>query len=109
MRSFEQHLPELTKRGIRPVAISVDPPATTRIHLGKMGWTYTFLSDPGAVVIRRYDLLDHANGLDIARPAELLVDPTGEVRWVNLTHDYRVRTRPETVIEAFDRLAAGGR
>jgi len=88
-------------------AISVDPPAVTREHLGKTGWTYTFLSDPGAKVIRRYDLLHHmSEEQEIARPAELLIDPTGTVRWRDLTEDYRVRTRPETVIEVFDRLNA---
>lgn len=95
---------------MRPVAISVDPPATTRGHLAKMGWTYTFLSDPGAKVTRSYGLgHDVGEGTVIARPAELLIDPTGTVRWVDLTEDYRVRTRPETVIETYDRLAAGGR
>lgn len=85
------------------VAISVDPPADTRKHVDKMGWTYTFLSDPGAKVIRDYGLL-HAFSEEqkIARPGEFLVDPTGTVRWRDLTEDYRVRARPESVIEAFD-------
>jgi len=39
-------------------------------------------------------------GHDIARPAELLVDRSGTVRWVNLTEDLRVRARPEQMIEA---------
>ncbi len=88
------------------MAISVDPPATTREHLAKTGWTYTFLSDPRAEVIRRYDLLHPNAGQtgDIARPAELLVDPTGTVRWRNLTESYWVRARPEAVLEAFDQL-----
>lgn len=71
-----------------------------------MGWTYTFLSDPKAEVTRRYGLL-HAGagaGADIARPAEILIDPAGTVRWVDLTEDYRVRTRPESVLEIFDEL-----
>jgi peroxiredoxin len=92
------------------VAVSVDPPKVTREHLAKTGWTYTFLSDPGAKVVRRYDLLHKQDdGTEIARPAEFLIDPTGTVRWVNLTGDLRVRARPEAVIEAFDRLAAPGR
>jgi len=70
-----------------------------------MGWTHTFLSDPGAKVIRRYDLLHRVDEkLEIARPAEFLIDPAGTVRWRDLTEDYRVRARPESVIEAFDRL-----
>ena len=57
---------------MRPVAISVDAPDVSRDLRQKAGYTYTFLSDPKAEVIRRYDLL-HAgggiNGQDIARPA----------------------------------------
>src|SRR5262249_6651894 len=53
------------------------------------------------------DLLDPEAGQGIARPAEFLVDPTGTVRWVDLTDDFRVRTRPETVLATFDRLAGG--
>jgi peroxiredoxin len=90
------------------VAVSADPPATTAAHLKKTGWTYTFLADPGTSVIRRYDLLHRGagpGGADIARPAEFLLDPTGTVRWVDLTEDLRVRARPETVFETFDRLA----
>lgn len=91
------------------VAISTDPPEALREHLAKMGWTYTLLSDPKAEVTRQYGLVHTGAGTggeDIARPAEILIDPTGTVRWVDLTEDYRVRARPETVLEAFDRLAA---
>jgi peroxiredoxin len=109
LRSFEEHLPELKGRGIRPVAVSVDPPATTREHLVKMGWTYTFLADPEAKVVRQYDLVHpQGEGRVIARPAEFLIDPTGTVRWVNLTEDIKVRARPEQVIAAFDRLKTPG-
>ena len=94
------------------MAISADPPAVTREHISKMGWTYTFLSDPKAEVIRRYDLLHPGGGQvtdigDIARPAEILIDPSGTVRWVNLTEDFRVRARPEEVLRVFDELKSG--
>jgi len=84
------------------VAISVDAPEVSRDLCKKAGYTFTFLSDPDAQVIRRYDLL-HAgageNGHDIARPAEFLLDSSGVVRWVNLTEDFRVRARPEQILE----------
>ena len=70
-----------------------------------MGFTYPFLSDPKAEVIRRYDLLHPKGGpkgTDIARPAEFLIDAMGTVRWVNLTESAAVRTRPEQVLKAFD-------
>jgi peroxiredoxin len=88
------------------VAISVDPSAVTRAHVAKHGWTYTFLADPEVKAVRRYDLQhDVGDGKIISRPAEFLVDPAGTVRWVDLTDDFRVRTRPETVLGVFDRLA----
>ena len=87
--------------GVRPVAISVDTPDMSRDLCKKAGYTYTFLSDPKAEVIRRYDLLHPkagVNGQNIARPAEFLLDSSGTVRWVNLTEDFRVRARPEQMI-----------
>jgi peroxiredoxin len=88
--------------GVRPVAISVDTPEMSRNLCAKAGYTYTFLSDPNAEVIRRYDILHRGagpKGQDIARPAEYLVDASGTIRWINLTEDYRVRARPEQIIE----------
>jgi peroxiredoxin len=89
--------------GIRPVAISVDTPEISRDLGAKAGFTFSFLSDPKAEAIRRYDLV-HAgqgvNGQDIARPAEFLLDSSGTVRWVNLTENYWVRARPEQILEA---------
>ena len=84
------------------MAISVDSPETSRNLMQQQGYTFTFLSDPNAEAIRRFDLV-HAGqgegGHDIARPAELLVDSTGTVRWVHLTENYWVRARPEQVLE----------
>jgi peroxiredoxin len=88
--------------GVRPVAISVDSPEASNNLRKQAGYTFTFLSDQKAEVIRRYDLLHQGAGIDgqdVARPAEFLVDSTGIVRWVNLTENYWVRARPEQVIE----------
>ena len=89
--------------GIRPVAISVDSPEDSRKLREEAGYTYPFLSDRNAEVIRSYYLV-HAgagiNGQDIARPAELLLDSSGTVRWVNLTENYWVRARPSDILAA---------
>lgn len=105
MRSFQQRLSEFDARGVRVVAISVDPPETSKQYCQKRGFTYTFLSDPKADVIRRYDLL-HAGagpkGTDVSRPAEFLIDSSGTIRWVNLTENIAVRARPAQALKAFD-------
>jgi len=85
----------------------VDAPDVTKSLCQRRGYTYTFLSDPNAEVIRRYDVLHPGAGMkghDIARPAEFLVDSSGTVRWVNLTNDFRVRARPEQMIQAVKAL-----
>jgi peroxiredoxin len=89
--------------GIRPVAISVDPPEVSRELSQKAGIAFPILSDPQADAIRKYDLVHKGAGVgghDIARPAEFLVDASGTVRWVNLTENYWVRARPEQILEA---------
>jgi len=107
LRSFQRHLSEFNTRGIRVVAVSVDAPEVNRRHCQKLGLTYTFLSDPKAEVIRRYDLLHPGggpNGTDIARPAEFLIDSTGTIHWVNLTESVTVRAWPAEVLKAFEEL-----
>ena len=94
---------EIDALGVRSVAISVDTPEQSRDLCKKAGYTYTFLSDAKAEVIRRYDILHPGagdNGQDIARPAEFLLDSSGVIRWVNLTEDFRVRARAEQMIAA---------
>jgi peroxiredoxin len=105
LRSFQNRLKNFDARGIRVVGISVDPPEINRRQCQKLGYSFTFLSDPKAEVIRRYDVLHPGagpKGEDIARPAEFYVDPSGTVRWVNLTENIAVRARPEQALSAID-------
>ena len=70
-----------------------------------MHFNFRLLSDAGASVIRRYDVLHRGagpHGADIARPAEFYVDANGTVRWVNLTENIAVRARPEQALSAID-------
>ncbi len=110
MRSFQNDLPAFDARGVKIVAISVDPPEVTREHARKQGYSFLFLSDPAAETIRRYDLLHEGaapGGGDIARPAEFLIDASGMVRWTNITKSYADRTRPSEVLGAVDSLGLG--
>ena len=87
--------------GVRPVAISVDPPEVSANLRRKANLTFTFLSDPNLDVIRRYGLLHAAagpDGHDISRPAEFLIDRSGIVRWENFTEDVRVRPRAQEML-----------
>ena len=101
---------EFGKRGIRVVAVSVDPVSVSRTLAEKAGLTFPLLSDPEQKVIRSYDLLHirgGPKGVSIARPAEFLIDPTGTVRFVNLTDSVTVRARGDELVRAADRLGLG--
>jgi len=105
LRSFQSRLGDFEKRGVHLAAISVDPIEKSAAHCRKMGYTFTFLSDADAAVIKRYDVLHRGagpKGADIARPAEFYVDSSGTVRWVNLTENIAVRARPEQALAAID-------
>jgi peroxiredoxin len=105
LRGFQAHLDQFRARGVRIAAISVDSTAESRKLCQEQGYTFLFLSDAKADVIRRYGVLHPGageNGRDIARPAEFLVDNAGIIRWLNLTDDIRVRARPEAVLREVD-------
>jgi peroxiredoxin len=64
--------------------------------------TLTFLCDAKLEAINSYGLVHKGqaeNCKDISRPAEFLVESTGTVRWRMLTENYRVRARPEQILE----------
>jgi len=105
---LQNSLDEFTRRGVKLVAISVDPPQTTREHMSEQGYTYTFLSDEKKEVLKRYDLVHEGGfqGQDISLPAEFLVDAERIVRWRNLTSDYSVRLKAEEAIRVIDELQA---
>jgi peroxiredoxin len=110
LRSFQENLGEFEKRGIRVAAISVDPPELNRRHRQKLDLTFPFLSDTNAAALRRYGLVHEGagpNGTDIAKPAELLIDSTGTIRWINQSGNASVRVTPENVLNAWDSLPPG--
>jgi peroxiredoxin len=103
LRGIQNDLREFHDAGIRPIAISVDTPQVSSNLCSKAGYTFPFLSDPQAEVIRRYNLLHVGGGLngsDISRPAEFLVDSSGTVRWTNFTEDIRVRAKADAMLAA---------
>ena len=85
------------------MAISVDAPEESADLCRKAGYTYTFLSDPNAEVIQRFDLLHPGAGREWPRyssPSRVPAESSGIVRWVNLTNDLRVRATPEEMLKA---------
>jgi peroxiredoxin len=85
----------------------VDTPEESETLRRSQGYTFPILSDANGDVIRRWDLVHlhgRQDGADISRPAEFLIDPSGKVRWVNLTEDFVVRARPAQALAAADAM-----
>lgn len=102
MRGIQQNIDKFDSIGVVPIAISVDPPDVSREMAETHGITFPVLSDPNLDTIRTYDLVHvgaGGDGADISRPAEILVDSTGTVRWLNLTENYWFRVSPDEMLE----------
>lgn len=78
--------------------------------MAKLGLEFPILSDPERAALRAFDVVHPAShpfdGSDMARPATFIFEG-GAVRWRDLTEDYRIRPRPETLLEALRALHSG--
>jgi peroxiredoxin len=95
---------------VRVVGISVDPPEVSAEHRRKVGYTIRLLADQQGETIRRYDLLHEQGGpggTDISRPAEFYVDPSGIVRWTNITKAINIRATPSQILRGIDAAMTG--
>lgn len=93
--------------GASLVAISVDPVEENRKLTRKFAFGFPILADTERAALRAFGVV-HAgshpfDGSDMARPATFIVD-RGAVRWRDITPDYRVRPRPETLLEVLREL-----
>lgn len=73
----------------------------------RLGLGFPILSDPDAATIRAWGLLHAGGGIDgdIARPATFVLDGEGRVAWRSLTDNWRVRVRPEHLLEGVATVA----
>lgn len=97
---------EFEAKGIQIVAISTDEKDALQKAQTELGIPFPMLSDPDETVIRRYGLV-HAgvkDGQDISRPAEILLDGKGVIRWAVFSDNLRVAPRPEMVLEEASKL-----
>ncbi len=100
-------MPTLSDLGAQILAVSVDPQERSQQLAEGLRLPYRFLADPKLEVIRRYGL-EHAGagrgGQDIARPATIIVDKQGVVRWISLPDYYSIRPDPQEIIAAVKAL-----
>ena len=88
------------------IAISVDPKEESAKLKSELRLSFPLLSDEDEQVIKRYGLLHKSGngGADIARPATLLLDKEGVVRWAAYTESVNARPLPEAILQAANEL-----
>jgi peroxiredoxin len=96
---------DIRAAGAELVAISVDGVDDNRKVVEKLDLDFPILSDSNRETIAAYGVVHRGGGIDggdIARPATLLIGSDGRVAWRNLTDNWRVRLRPDALIEALE-------
>ena len=97
----------MRKKGGRLLAISVDPPETSRALVEEYKLWFPILSDRERRAVQDYGLLHRRGGpeaSDIAIPAHFLVDPDGRVRWRHVARRIQDRSDPAVDLEEIGRL-----
>ena len=101
---MQSRIEEIHAADARVLAICVDTVEENARVVATQKLEFPILSDPDKKAIGAYGLLHNdavtaAGSDDIARPAVFILDRNGVVRWRHLTDNWRVRVRPETVLE----------
>jgi peroxiredoxin len=83
--------------------VSPDPNEQSQRLADGLHLPYRFVSDRDLAVARRYGLV-HAhggpNGEDVPRPATIVLDRDGVVRWFSVSGNFQVRPDPSDVLRA---------
>ncbi len=99
MQSINQTLAE---RNTEIVVVSADSVDDNRRLAKKKRFNFHLLADPELTVIDLFGFRHQGAGItgnDIARPAVLIANKTGQITWIAATSNWRVRVRPETILK----------
>ncbi len=94
---------EINAAGAVVIAVSVDTIEESARLASGLGLEFPLLSDVEREAITAWGVVHEGGkpgGGAIARPAIFLVEPDGTISWRSVTENYRVRVRPENVLEA---------
>jgi len=104
---LQSRFDEILAAGGDVVAICVDPVEKNAEVAGNLGIEFPILADTELEATNAYGLLHEAgamDGADIARPGVFIVDRGGDIAFRDLTDNWRVRVRPDEVIEELQKI-----
>jgi len=105
LASYARRFEEFERRGAQLAGISVDPPPNNARMVGKLLLPFPLLSDPEGELARLYGLWNAQEG--VAVPAVVVVDRSGEVRYLYSGSDFADRPRDEGIFATLDELDSG--
>ena len=94
-------LSEAERTGVEIIAVSPDSNEQSQKVADGLRLSYRFLADRDLAVTRRYGLVHPGggpDGRDVPRPATVVVDRDGVVRWFSVTRNVQVRPDPGDVL-----------
>ena len=94
---------EAEKAGVEVIALSPDPNEHSQRLAEGLRLAYRFVSDRNLAVTRRYGLVHPrggSEGQDVPRPATVVLDRDGVVRWFSVTTNFQVRPDAGEVLRA---------
>ncbi len=106
---MQSRLEEIRAAGARVLAICGESPEENAKVTGNLKLDFPILSDLDLKVVKAFGLFHHdavtpTGTGDIARPGVFILDGKGVIRWRYLTDNWRVRVRPETVLEQLAKI-----
>jgi peroxiredoxin len=103
LQGLGAELSEAEKAGVEIVAVSPDPNEQSHRMAEGLHLAYRFVADRDLAVSRRYGLVHPRggpNGEDTPRPATIVLDRDGVVRWLSVSRNFQVRPDPGDVLRA---------
>ena len=96
---------QLLEAGVRPYAISIDPPERNAAMIIKLSLPFPYLSDPDrSQAIIPYRVADEKDERGIARPALVVIKPNHEEAFRFVSRDFADRLLEDEVVAAVQRL-----
>ena len=106
---LQAEIEALRAAGGQIVAVSPDTAAENRKVAENLGLDFPILSDSDLALTEAMGLVHEEGGMggrDIPRPAIFIVQD-GTVRWRALTTNWRVRIRPDSLLDALRQVSDG--
>jgi len=96
-------LSDAERAGIEVIAVSPDANEQSQRLADGLKLGYRFVADRDLAVTRTWGLVHPrggADGQDVPRPATVVLDRNGAVRWLSLSSNFQVRPDPDDVVRA---------